>query len=778
MRVEAQYASQILDLDLPDIDAMASERHRLLALADTLRKLPASRGDARLFLTMAVLASAQHQHQLWDDPAERDRKRLLVADPPMVVCLRPDNRIVFREVPSGRVVRELPLAQSHWVEGMTLDGSGKHLSVYAWTGSGHVTTIWSVATGGKSCERPSDQVPVLSPDGRYVITRHTTPPNRLFQSTTDDEPMLVRVADARTGATRWQTAVYSYRWLMAGDPKAHLAFTPDGRAVVISGSTSEASINVHAIDDGRVLLSPPGYVWSLTPSGRHLAVVYDGVESGEPGVTWYRTTDWAVSGRSAPPAATDAWVEFRAFERWAFHDGNIAGRTGSLPCAQTEGSESVLSFDDHRLLTSAGRVIEFDPPRVHPRPGDRRYSREARKLAPDDRFLKMRTSAVAPELLPEPMMGLKFFEVLDLEMERILPLPSKGFQGPHRAGGTLALTTRGERTQWTDDAKLARQHLVLLPSRELPIPDEVLRLWAQVVACGERTADGRFVEWDEPAWEARRQELARRAAPVDGFPFPGSVASDRLHWARRCVGADEKGERPDHLALLDRLVSAEPGASTYTARAGHHFRERNYAAAIDDWERLDRVVGCGIKLPLDELLQRNPALTPQQWARLERLLGHERGYWDSRAFVLYRSGRYQELVDRAARDRLGHLSGLGIALSLPAAPLMILNSFLPHETESGYTARNDDEGYTLTIRIAGEDPAPYLLAMSLYRLGRVADARAVWDSLPAPSQLGRVLGRVDDEAAKLTGWPLPAPKTPQAPRPSLPVAPPPREVHR
>ena len=49
---------------------------------------------------------------------------------------------------------------------------------------------------------------------------------------------------------------------------------------------------------------------------------------------------------------------------------------------------------------------------------------------------------------------------------------------------------------------------------------------------GELGPGDEFVKWDEPTWERKRQELAAAPAPRPDFPFPGYVATDRLHWLR------------------------------------------------------------------------------------------------------------------------------------------------------------------------------------------------------------------------------------------------------
>jgi serine/threonine protein kinase/WD40 repeat protein len=67
---------------------------------------------------------------------------------------------------------------------------------------------------------------------------------------------------------------------------------------------------------------------------------------------------------------------------------------------------------------------------------------------------------------------------------------------------------------------------------QLDISPELLELWVQVALRGELNDEGLFSKWDEDTWEAKRQELASQPVPYPDFPFPGYVATDRLHWLR------------------------------------------------------------------------------------------------------------------------------------------------------------------------------------------------------------------------------------------------------
>ena len=43
--------------------------------------------------------------------------------------------------------------------------------------------------------------------------------------------------------------------------------------------------------------------------------------------------------------------------------------------------------------------------------------------------------------------------------------------------------------------------------------------------------------WTELEWEKKQQELASHPAPYSDFPFPGYLATDKLHWLRAEFGA-------------------------------------------------------------------------------------------------------------------------------------------------------------------------------------------------------------------------------------------------
>lgn len=87
---------------------------------------------------------------------------------------------------------------------------------------------------------------------------------------------------------------------------------------------------------------------------------------------------------------------------------------------------------------------------------------------------------------------------------------------------------------------------------QLGISSEQLELWAQVAVRGELSPEGEFVKWNEETWEQKRQKLAELPASQQNFPFPGYVATDKLHWIRAEYYSTETDA--DKLRLASELL--------------------------------------------------------------------------------------------------------------------------------------------------------------------------------------------------------------------------------
>ena len=112
----------------------------------------------------------------------------------------------------------------------------------------------------------------------------------------------------------------------------------------------------------------------------------------------------------------------------------------------------------------------------------------------------------------------------------------------------------------------------IVPTAQLDVPSALLQLWAQVAVRGELGRDGEFVKWDEQTWERKRQELAAMPTPWPAFPFPGYVATDRLHWLRQEYENASDAEKP---ALAQKLLGRAEAANDNTEAIRWHAAARH-----------------------------------------------------------------------------------------------------------------------------------------------------------------------------------------------------------
>jgi eukaryotic-like serine/threonine-protein kinase len=171
--------------------------------------------------------------------------------------------------------------------------------------------------------------------------------------------------------------------------------------------------------------------------------------------------------------------------------------------------------------------------RLHP-PSGRKYHPALKRIAPDGRFVS----------------GDDLNQLIDTNTEKSIPTSGLPRYLPNY-GWIL----------WSNGMEVR-----LPPPKQLNIPGDLLELWAQVAVRGELGPDGSFVKWKEETWESKRQELAALPAPHPDFPFPGYVATDKLHWLR--AEYDEATSDVDkHRLAADLLRRAdETGDRTEAAR--------------------------------------------------------------------------------------------------------------------------------------------------------------------------------------------------------------------
>jgi len=385
-------------------------------------------------------------------------------------------------------------------------------------------------------------------------------------------------------------------------------------------------------------------------------------------------------------------------------------------------NESVVAFDAERLLTKSGAVIEVEPFRVLPRAADRRYHPQAQKLSLDGRLLRIET----PTYEIEPTRSL-----VDLATELTVPIEA-GSAEAHRVGDYFVVP----RPPY--EYPLRHRRPSVLPTVEFEIDPEILRLWATVVCMGEKDESGQFVTWDEARWETARQELIRRAAPTTAYPYLRAAAEDRHYGLRKGLDSEDRPGQETRAQRLDRCIATEPNASNYAARAAFLVSEKKYDEALADWERAAVIVGSGDHVPQDAIsaMISNREIPQRIWDRLITLgERHSAGSY-YRPLLFYRAGKFQRVVDEFARAEVNRCRPVGVALSMSASPLMFLNFYILHD-RSGMA---DDTSLTLA-------------GMSLHRLGRVEEARAVLEQITHRSQRGHRDDSLLREAFQLTGFP-------------------------
>ncbi|MFM7168524.1 MAG: hypothetical protein ACKO3T_25045, partial [Planctomycetaceae bacterium] len=304
----------------------------------------------------------------------------------------------------------------------------------------------------------------------------------------------------------------------------------DRREMPGDGWREEAYVIVSA-DDGREIarLNHPGSVkslhYSISPSGKWIITYQSDVVEDETrtvAMQLWNTTTWKTVDDDALTAAIAPLLRQRTFDpSFVTDDIVMLGKSGSWDISASVlrlgNPGTVVSFENLGqgnsysspmgelggnlircgwVLTDANTFQRLKPP------SGRKYAVELARLAPDGRFL----------------------EDLDTTTEKRLPI------GHNRLiNNTVDMASYLNGTNLFEETY--QPELRVRPdSRRLTIPPEMLELWAQVVTGGELSTDGQFLQWDEPTWATKQQQLAAMQPPYDDFPFPGWVTQDPHLW--------------------------------------------------------------------------------------------------------------------------------------------------------------------------------------------------------------------------------------------------------
>jgi eukaryotic-like serine/threonine-protein kinase len=294
---------------------------------------------------------------------------------------------------------------------------------------------------------------------------------------------------------------------------------------------------------------------SGNPSGNTAATISEvGQNPNAFYVHVWDTKSWKVLSTTGPlkwGSRERAYFELIADDLFTMTqlDGTIGVfRAGAAtPIADLSGS--VERFLGDRVLLDSGQVFDTRTWRRLQPPKGRKYHPDITRFAPDSRFVPL--SNVNNRWVDVPP------DLIDTKTEK---------------AGAVALRTpcyeaRHGWVGWVENGFEIALHRLPPPDR-LNLPPDLLELWAQVAVRGELGPEGEFVKWNEPTWEKKREELAAKPAPYPDFPFPGRVATDRLHWLRQEYESASDANKPGLAKqLLDRAEATGDKAEVVHWRA-------------------------------------------------------------------------------------------------------------------------------------------------------------------------------------------------------------------
>jgi WD40 repeat protein/tRNA A-37 threonylcarbamoyl transferase component Bud32 len=319
---------------------------------------------------------------------------------------------------------------------------------------------------------------------------------------------------------------------------AHYDFIGDGQWVGSHDPFGRVpSYLVFSADDGRLVArlshdekyGAPSRSAMLAPSGHTVATVSQIREDNStltflPGtyyVHFWDTASWHLTGTTGPISGGAALEEpdfllvadDQVAVSWFYDRTQIFRAAGTTPVAVLPGSAN-FSYGPlnprlgDQVVDNSGQIFDSGTwQRLQP-PKGRKHHPDLSSFTPDGRFVSILDDRGNVELL-------------DTRTENAI---QRGVSGPSFYQAESGWVWSGYRLGCTVDR--------LPPPDRLDIPPDLLELWAQVAVRGHLDDEGAFVQWDEPTWEQKRQELAAQPAPWTEFPFPGYVATDRLHWLR------------------------------------------------------------------------------------------------------------------------------------------------------------------------------------------------------------------------------------------------------
>jgi len=534
--------------------------------------VPAMVADRRLdglrtFVAAAVLAGGQEFTPLWPPFGGAH-----IAD--VHATISPDCRTLLTfgtegiarlwEFPSGKPIAEL-LRESELVVNCGFSTDGRTIFTDSWDG---IARFWDSPSGAfraQTAARPHRYSCPRGPSDRFQT--------RVAAKAAGERLMTFNIARYGTSHERvgpvelWDMRSGSRvaRLDQPGDEIDEFQFLANGRW--ITTKTRESTVNVYSAADGRLvarLKHPPGVPLSLdgtqssyaraTADGSWLVTAYRKAGTGsrlDPAILqWWDAESWKpnpVQSVHLDPSLSDwqfvtatgigiydsssdghtfVYQRGRAdpVAKLRFQVGDVGSCLRADPTSSTPSYEVHFRLGDEQILKTGpltvddhGGVVDTRSWQWLPPPNERRFHPDLARFAPDGRFVP--TGGTYGLIDTRTDRGLSSSLIPELY------LPGHGFFWPRDVslwrGSTIAGASWEGWIQWG-----------VVPTHRLDLDPVLLGLWAQVAVRGELGPDNSFVKWDEATWERKRQELAAKPAPFADFPFPGYVATDRLHWWR------------------------------------------------------------------------------------------------------------------------------------------------------------------------------------------------------------------------------------------------------
>jgi serine/threonine protein kinase/WD40 repeat protein/tetratricopeptide (TPR) repeat protein len=549
------------DLDTPD------DRLRLLRLCRTLTQVPMEQ-HLREFLSLNILSAGQFS-------AETSLRPPLLHDLDVTSeTVGPDGRLILTVGRDGTARvwdaenwRQLFILRPDAGDFRSAEFVAGGKAILAFDSANNLI-VWDAASGQRLGILGSEPGKVLlserdalvnSTCDRVVTHSHGKSELRLWELRTGG---LVRTLPGPVYA--------NYPWL-AG---LTFTFSPDGTLLLATGPGGN-SVTVWAANDGML-------VRDLGAFPQHSSIGIGFSPDGRSAYAWstdevrvWETSTWklrrVVHNQRGSGFGSD--LAFFGEDIISLTNYKIGSEEKMTLFHGTVLDFAVAEVSGDLLLTDDGALADTHTGSRLPVPPTRRFHPDIARFAKDGRFLRLRKGQLIDIKVDEPVYPFS-------ESPRFADSPKQMGSGPEwlylrQEGAGIALF----------------EYMILLPSID-HLPDtDTLSLWGRVVARGELDASDSFKSWDEPTWEANRQELVRRARPMGRVPFPGP-AGDPLYWAKSSLAPSiPNNTRGDPISLLDRLVAAEPTWKLYDRRAGNHFGNGHIDLGFADEQEAARLAG-------------------------------------------------------------------------------------------------------------------------------------------------------------------------------------------